>query len=82
MEFLNYTAISANNELSVIDVLLPDITAANNTYQTFEDTLRNLLSAYPTTAEYERELLEHAEEVMEDPTRGPVFIDAVRLSLR
>jgi len=68
VEFLNYTAISANNELSVID--------------TFEDTLRNLLSAYPTTAEYERELLEHAEEVMEDPTRGPVFIDAIRLSLR
>lgn len=81
MEFLNYTAISANNELSVIDVIIRVLFTCNPK-QTFEDSLRNLLSAYPTTAEYERELLEHAEEVMEDPTRGPVFIDAVRLSLR
>ena len=67
VEFMNYTAISLENELNVIE--------------TFRVTLQNLLSAYSTTYEEDEFILKEKENIVEDGY-GPVYLGAIRLRMR
>ena len=67
VEFMNYTAISLTNELSVIE--------------TFENTLQGLLHSYPTTYEEDKEFLADKEKYT-GGEYGPAFIGAIRLRMR
>lgn len=68
VEFMNYTAISVNNELNVIEA--------------FRSTLYNLLSSYPTSPEEDRAVLREAEQCEKDCEHGPIYLGAIRLRLR
>ena len=69
VEFMNYTAISETNELLVIEG--------------FRQTLRNMLSAYPSTIEEDQQII---QEKMNDHSAssetGAIMIGAVKLRLR
>lgn len=67
VEFMNYTAISINNELSVIE--------------TFENTLNGLLNSYPSSYEEDKEFLAEKEKY-NGGEYGPAFIGAIRLRMR
>ena len=67
VHFMNYTAISLQNELDVID--------------TFRNTLNNLLVSYSTTYEEDVAILKEKEKVVVDGY-GPVFLGAIRLRMR
>jgi hypothetical protein len=72
VEFMNYTAISLTNELSVIE--------------TFQNTLNSLLYSYPTTHEEDVAVLAHQEKASNEDRDGdkygPVFLAAIRLRMR
>lgn len=69
VEFMNYTAISLTNELSVID--------------TFQNTLNGLLSSYPSTHAEDKEFLEEEEAADRGSEEfGPAFLGAIRLRMR
>jgi len=65
--FMNYTAISMENELNVVE--------------TFQNTVSNLLHTYPTTLEEDEILLKEKEDIDSDGY-GPVFLGAIRLRMR
>ena len=67
VHFMNYTAISLSNELSVIE--------------TFRASLSNLLHSYSTTYEEDEKILKEKEDVVVDGY-GPVFLGAIRLRMR
>ena len=68
VEFMNYTAISYENEIGVV--------------QAFRNTLYTMLKAFPTTLEEDRETLKGNKNKGENPTHGPLFFSAIRLRLR
>lgn len=66
VEFMNYTAISESNELLVI--------------QSFRATLRNILSAYPSTVEEDEAFLR--DHPLGSAEGGVIMHHAIRLRLR
>jgi hypothetical protein len=67
VEFMNYTAVSMNNELSVISA--------------FRSSLNTMLKAFSTSQDEDREILREFDSATKS-SLGPIYASAVRLRLR